>query len=335
MASLSSLLGKLTEANTVEDNLQQGQIYAYTQGTQSSPFHIGIEFRHFTACGTAEIEVWGASGSGSKMCCCGIGLPGNPGAYVKKVVKVNPSSFLCFQTGMSCGNASQICMRGCSEATCMQLCTLDASNNNVCSCICSQGGMAGQNYCMESCSPMCRYMSCNNCATEIGGAGCGIMCNYGTTYNHLAAAYSNDPLSTSVGTDLVCPGGFSCMTFMNCNMCCICYAEAHVQTSAGVFGPNPQVFSHKYQPSTNQPQDNNGFDNYMRAIVGMTKSPIMGAMNQECYNSNSYCGCYEYNGCAVRVPPGIPGYGGVTCAGIRDTAGRGGHGGVKIKFIPN
>lgn len=334
MASLSSLLGKLTESNTVETNLEQGQIFAYTPGTQSSPPHLGHK-HWFNECGTAEIEVWGASGSGSMMCCCGIGLPGNPAAYVKKVVRVNSDSYLCFMPGFSCGNASALCYRGCSNASCMTLCTLNASSNNACSCICAQGGMSGQHYCMESCSPMCKYMGCNNCATQIGGSGCGIICNYGSTYNHLAAAYSENAAATSVGTDLVCPGGFSCLTFLNCNMCCLCYAESHVQTSAGIFGPKAQVFSHRYQPNGAMPGDNNGFDNYMRAIAGITKNPTSGAPYQECYNSSSYCGCYEYNGCAVRVPPGIPGYGGATCSGIRDMGGRGGHGGIKIKFNPN
>jgi hypothetical protein len=326
MATLSTLLGKLSESTSVETNLEQGQVYAYTQGTQSSPFHIGIEFRHFTACGTAEIEVWGASGSGSRMCCCGIGLPGNPGAYSKKVVRVNPSSFLCFQTGMSCGNASTLCMRGCSEATCMTLCTLDANNNNTCSCICAQGGMAGQSYCTESCSVMCRYMSCNNCATQIGSAGCGIICNYGTSYSWIPSAY---------GGDINCSGGFSCLTFLACNSCCICYATAHVTTSAGVFSLRPQQFEYKYEPNGDKSQWNNSVDQYFRSLGAMTKSPVTAMPMSKCYSSNQYCGCYEYQGCNVMVAPGIPGHGGTPCSSVRDHGMRGGHGGVKIKFIPN
>jgi hypothetical protein len=28
--------------------------------------------------------MWGAAGSGAEMCCCGGGIPGNPGGYARK-----------------------------------------------------------------------------------------------------------------------------------------------------------------------------------------------------------------------------------------------------------
>jgi hypothetical protein len=89
------------------------------------------------------------------------------------------------------------------------------------------------------------------------------------------------------------------------------------------------------QPDGSRSQWNNGVDNFFRSLGAMSKSPVTGAPMSKCYGGNHYCGCYEYQGCAVMVAPGIPGYGGVPCAGVRDHAMRGGHGGVKIKFIPN
>ena len=33
--------------------------------------------------GEATIEMWGAGGSGARMCCCGGGIPGNAAGYPK------------------------------------------------------------------------------------------------------------------------------------------------------------------------------------------------------------------------------------------------------------
>ena len=50
--------------------------------------------------------------------------------------------------------------------------------------------------------------------------------------------------------------------------------------------------------------------------------------------SNMYCGCYEMQGCMNYMPTGVPGSAALPCPGVRDHAGRGGMGGVRIKFIP-
>ena len=49
--------------------------------------------------GTAIIEVWGAGGSGARMCCCGDGLTGNAGAYVKKTITVETGDTMTGCTG--------------------------------------------------------------------------------------------------------------------------------------------------------------------------------------------------------------------------------------------
>lgn len=321
MAQLSDLVGRFRTPQLAEQNLEQGKIYVYYTGTHDANF-CNMQCWKAPCSGTVVLEAWGASGSGSRMCCCGIGLPGNPGAYARKTFRVNSNSWVCLYPGNACGNASALCFRGCSVATCLTICSTEMST--PCVCICAQGGMAGLSLCLESCSPVTRYAGCNMCYTQIGSTGCGVICNYGTTFNWQPQAY---------GGDYNCGGGFSCLITLNCNACCGCYFTAAVRTAAGVFGDKQQTFYHKFQPNGNESGWSNGVQSYFLALAGMQHTPTMGQPFYECFMGSQYCGCYEYQGCHVMAPTGVPGYGGYTCAGIRDHAMRGGHGAVKIKFI--
>ena len=79
MATLKSLIRSKDQAlYGDEENLERGEIYSYTPGTDYNNFCQGVCWVA-PANGTAVIEIWGAGGSGAKMCCCGFGLPGNPG----------------------------------------------------------------------------------------------------------------------------------------------------------------------------------------------------------------------------------------------------------------
>ena len=87
MASLKSLLGSRNFTQT-EINLEEGRLYSYTNGTMYSKMCNGFCFRA-PANGTATIDAWGAGGSGARMSCCGFGLPGNAGAYVRKKISMS------------------------------------------------------------------------------------------------------------------------------------------------------------------------------------------------------------------------------------------------------
>lgn len=95
MASLSSLIQtKSAIAQISEENLDKGQVFVFAHGTYTQNFR--CQFCWIAPSnGTATIEIWGAGGSASRMCCCGIGIPGNPGAYAKKTVAITsgPSQF--------------------------------------------------------------------------------------------------------------------------------------------------------------------------------------------------------------------------------------------------
>ena len=100
MATLKGLLIQRNTAVPVEENLEKGYIYSWTPGTDFSNFCNGICWTAPSA-GAALIEIWGAGGSGSRMCCCGDGLPGNAGAYVKKSINVEAGDTVTGCTGMS------------------------------------------------------------------------------------------------------------------------------------------------------------------------------------------------------------------------------------------
>ncbi len=82
MATLQSIIeGRNPAYVGQEENLEVGRLFYFTPASEHSQCH------KFTYCspgnGCLRVEIWGAGGSGAKMCCCGNGLPGNSGAYSK------------------------------------------------------------------------------------------------------------------------------------------------------------------------------------------------------------------------------------------------------------
>ncbi len=173
MASLKSLLGTKQDAfvSVEESNLEKGRIYVYTPGTNYSRMWCGFCF-HPDVAGTAIVEIWGAGGSGAEMCCCGFGLPGNAGAYVKKQISMSPGDYVCGCLGQSCGNSDALCFRGCSEASHARFCI--ASNET---CACAEGGKGGITYCSTNSSFYCCYRANGFCVTRTDNDNCGIICN--------------------------------------------------------------------------------------------------------------------------------------------------------------
>ena len=96
-----------------EENLEQGRIWAYTHGNVRTKM-CGEVCWIAPANGIATVEIWGAGGSGAKMCCCGGGIPGNPGASSKRTICVATGCLITGAIGFSCGNSNDLCFRGCS-----------------------------------------------------------------------------------------------------------------------------------------------------------------------------------------------------------------------------
>ena len=319
MAKLTSLLANRTP-DPVENNLEEGRIYFY------GPAVTYDACRNFCFCapatGTAIIEAVGPGGSAAKMCCCGGGLPGNSGAYVKKeCFTMNANQYICGCTGKACNDADALCFRGCSGPTtiCWQSSTADG-------CMCAEGGLGGCTTCNPNTS-IVRCFRCNNfCWTSCGfdNTECAIICNYGGNRWH-AQGY---------GGDINCPSNIGCVTFYNCNNGHRpCQAVYHVPMPAGFyFSEDGAIIS--YQTGTDNgayASSGGGIVDFLTAINGASRNPDVGPW-QACWRYRYY-GCYNTFGCGHWLPYGAGGPPPQPCPGVRDHGAYGGTGAVRIRFI--
>lgn len=336
MASLSNLLGNRAAPFVEETGLEQGEIFAfyppcYNPGNAAT----GCVCWNSPGTGYAVVEIWGAGGSGGKMCCCGAGIPGNPGAYSKKCICVDGNTWIRGILGMSCSN-DNLCFKGCSSSTCIHICSPNAlltggRGNANCICMCAQGGNGGMTYCNGSSQPACCFSANGYCYSQIAGAGgaCFVVCNVGA-FNP-KCAYGGD-INCHSGS----PGGnnFSCTTFWTCYPC-KCAQNDHVAVPPGIFGTDGglatiqrECYSNMYDGS------GDGGSQLIGALNIMGRSPTVGGhVNTNCWSSGRQCGCYEWAHCLPFLPYGIPGTSGIAPDSVRDYGYRGGHGALRIKFI--
>ena len=318
--TLSELLGDRLGDFIDENNLEEGEIYTFTPAGY-------VNTENFCwiapASGTAFIEIWGASGSGATQCCCGPGIPGNPGSYASKTVTMDAGRYICGFTGQSCCNADSLCFRGCSEATCIQIC-----HNGGCSCLCAEGGAGGVSFCSTSTSPFCCYRNCGMCAT-LTSQYCGIICN--SIFSHGVARHGG------VGSaDCLVNSRFSCTDFRTCNPCC---ERRHIHYVSVA----PRIISKEGTQLMIQPGDCSTNDMSVSAPPRLSmiwQALNAGSMNANtgghayaCWGGNRECQCYQSWGVYPMLPYGVPGIGGNSCDNSRDHGMRGGHGAVRIRFI--
>lgn len=319
MASLKSLLGTKQDSfvSVEESNLEKGRIYVYTQGANYSRLWCGFCF-HPEVSGTATVEIWGAGGSGAEMCCCGFGLPGNSGAYVKKQISMAPGDYICGCTGQSCGNSDDLCFRGCSEPTLVRFCIASAET-----CACSEGGKGGITYCSTNSSFYCCYRANGFCVTRTNNDNCGIICNQ-CDGSWCAQAYG--------GNENKC-GKISCVSAFGCYPSCICMFHHHIPTPPGMGSKEGRMITYTNDDG-NGTQNWSGMGHYHHlANLGSGRFPTGGVPWGSCWDGGVACGCYQNDGCIPQMPIGTGGRGPNPCPGVRDHAIRGGHGGVRIKFV--
>lgn len=325
MANLSSLIENkkgLARARLTlpfnEINLDEGRVYMFSGGDTGV---IGCQFCWKPpGTGTATIEIWGAAGSGSNMCCCGIGLPGNPGAYSKRTINVTTSSFVSGNVGCSTGG-QVLCFRGCASPTMITIC---GGSAGTCSCMCAQGGMSGYAICSTiSGSPRACFAACNFCTTDLS-SGTGIVCNIGSSFTFLPQAF---------GGEYNCGGGFSCLYIGSCDTSAWNCFAANVTLPAGILSTTQQSVCVPYTNGTGSPFGGAGTDNYYTALATLGRSPTQGGIYRKCWASSQYCGCYESQSCVLMLPAAIPGLGSTPCSSVRDGGQRGGTGKVKIRYV--
>jgi hypothetical protein len=321
MASLKNLTATKNNnfPQVTETNVESGQIYNF-QTNNFDGLHAGICF-HPCQSGTAIIEIWGAGGSGAKMCCCGFGTPGNPGAYSRKTVILTCCGYITGSPGIACGNDA-LCFRGCSDATGVTI----YANGSSTGCMCAQGGRGGISYCSTGTDAYCCFTAGGFYTTLGVNGNCGIVCNKCCSGGWCAQAY---------GGDTNCPGGFSCVSFLGASgSSCPCSTHFHMQGPAGYYSKCGVVVSFNSD-------DGNGFANwsgqgrgqYAQALAGASRWPQMGSFFATCWGFSGNCGCYENEGCMNLLPPGFPSAGPHPCPGVRDHASKGGNGAIRIKFI--
>ena len=321
MASLKGLLTVRNPAEMVEDNLETGYIYSWTPGTNYTNFCNGVCWTA-KANGTAIIEIWGAGGSGARMCCCGDGLPGNAGAYVKKTITVEAGDTMTGCTGMPC-YSHPLCHSGCSNAT--GVCWITASNGN--GCMCARGGYGGKTMCTTGPSLYCCFRAQGFCTVRCNNDNCGMVCNW------CDGAWPAE----GYGGDVNCCGQLSCSSFFGCCPHCKCRFQQHVATPAGLFAENGALITfQKESDGTPMSQwSGNQLFQFYAALNLATKSPYQGNPLSYCWRSDRSCGCYPSQGYANYLPVGTGGIGPNPCPEVRDHGIRGGFGGVRIKFIPS
>jgi hypothetical protein len=320
MASLRSLLGtKSNEFVSVEEqNLEKGRIYVYTPGTVfGTSIWCGWCF-HPEVSGVATIEMWGAGGSGAEMCCCGFGLPGNSGAYYKKTISMSPGDYVCGYPGFSCGNADDLCFRGCSDASQMIYCV-----GGQCICACARGGKGGLTICSTDPSYYCCYRANGFCVTKTFNENCGIVCN------QCSGAWC----AISYGGDVNCCGRPSCVSAFGCYPSCICLFIGHIPTPAGMFAREGNMIVYTTENDNDFAQWSGSGHHQALATLGAGRWPTGGTPFATCWGASKACGCYQEDGCNPVMPIGTGGRGPNPCPGVRDHAIRGGHGGVRIKFV--
>lgn len=318
MPSLRSVLLSRAPAK-VEENLETGEIWAYTPGTYYTGFQSGFCWRA-PAAGTAIIESWGAGGSGSRMCCCGYGLPGNAGAYAKKTITVDTSSRVCGCIGFP-WYAHELCFSRCGDPT--GLCWFGASGTN--GCICTQGGRGGTSFCSTTPSAWCCYIANGFCGNRCSGDNCGMICN------HCAGGW----LACAFGGDINCCGKIGCASFFGCYPNCVCYYQYHTPVPAGLIAEDGALVT-SGADSDGTPAGNWSGNQLFAFFTGMnnlTRSPKTGNPIVSCWRSDRSCGCYEMQGCSPYLPIGTGGLPPQPCGDVRDHGIRGGWGAVRIKFI--
>ena len=316
MASLETLLKAKVPAGS-EQNLETGRIYSFAEGntyTKACKCWCWCP----TATGVATIEVWGAGGSGAKMCCCGGGIPGNSGAYAKKEIAMTTSQYMWGCTGFACGNSDALCFRGCSEPS--TVCWTSTSTNG---CMCAKGGKGGVSICSTTPSMYCCFLGNGFCGTNIGPQ-CGMICNQ-CSGQHDAIAY---------GGDVNICGNISCMAFTGCYPSCICQTRSYVAFPPGMIAVCGGVVGFANSNDTSASRwSGMGYGQTVAMLAGAGKTPGSGVPWKACYTSDTSCGCYNANGCQSNVPYGVGGHGPFPCPGVRDHAHRGGMGAIRIKFI--
>lgn len=323
----SLLINKNAPAFADEENLERGRIWMFAETNVRTKMYQCVCWVA-PCCGCVVVEMWGAGGSGSRMACCGGGIPGNAAAYSRKCICVIAGCYITGCLGFSCTGAT-FCNLGCSEPS-----TLCWRGNGTTGCMCTQGGRSGTSYCSTGTSLFCCFYAGGFCGTLIN-SNCGVICNIGLGCTTPANCPILSCCAQGYGGDVNCFGGFSCAGFFGCCPSCVCSQVYWVQGPAGYHGTDGAVL-HFGTENDNEFSNwsGQGHMQYIHALNVASRQPSQGVYaGTNCWSGGRSCGCYEAQGCIPWYPPGFPGMAPSPCTNVCDVATRGGHGAIRIKFI--
>lgn len=344
MASLRNILASRAASSEIADaNLEKGKVYTFNAGHMYNSHPYGYRWQ-VPGEGLAVIEIWGGTGASALGCCCSQGIPGNPGAYVKKCAFFGPNGYVCIgEIGYSCGNADAVCYRGRSSPTTVIICSGEEAccDQFACTCLCAQGGFGGALWCTHSACDICCFMINGYCHTifctapNTLSAACGIICNFAGNQGVTQA------FAFGTGCRLTLKdGGISCATFTSGDPandhCKVLY---HVKTNPGIISEEGvhMTFANDRLNSNTNTASGHAFTPIPNLLGIAGKDPSAGNTYQQGYCAAWHnCGCYQVNGCVNWLPMGVPAPGPLVCStGSRDHGYRGGPGGVRIKWLGN
>ena len=356
MATLGSLLNsrQLLTTGYKETNLEYGRIWGFTPGNFSEYPHCAKWYGCQITCDSSkvvdlEIEIWGAGGRGNAcICCCGGGVGGNPGAYMRITTPMTANGYIWIYGGRSCNSGGNCMCGGNSGSACVTICPGNVpACTYTCACICAQNGYGGRSMCFNSGSLMCCLGANGACITpgydldgNAVGAGCGIVCNLGTGNNWpgettLAKAYIGGA-GTSYFTNVVCcPGDvnrIACMYTGHCNPCCWNCHRQVIHTPPMLYatcGAEMQIL-HSWQDMYTYA--GSPFQSMDHAVQGLDRGPTRGGRPTSCWSGNKMCECYEFTGCQSWWRPAMPSPATFPCNAVRSHGFSGGNSIVRIKY---
>ncbi len=208
-------------------------------------------------------------------------------------------------------------------------------------CLCAQGGQGGRSYCTNEPTPYsCGVGGIRFCGHSWGAvdmcntarSACGMLCN---TFQSRCVYFNWDVYALAFGGDFNCCGIFSCKSYHNCVNNCQCAQQWHLTGAAGKFATEGAVINYSSnQDSPTARTSGSPGVGAMGAIQAASRWPSW-SMLAVCNCAYAGCGCYEDMGCHRNMPAGIPGAGAAVCGDVRDGGYAGGHGAVRIKFVPD
>lgn len=348
------------------NGLEKGEVFSWTPGNtnNSTPFpqrgcgDCKLFCFQSPGYGTAVVEIWGAGGSGPKSACCAFTIPGNPGAYSRKTIRMQPCGFVFGCVGFACGDNGNSCSanlncRGCSCPT--HICWF----TGIRGCegqMCAMGGRGGFSLCQPSNSGYTCFINCQFCGSQPAGFGdgCGLICNYSLCDDPTASSAGPSQMCGSLtemftgncwavgrwmacayGGDVNCCGGFSCVLFGACNACCKCCHIYYVKLPYNMWTEKSSVVE-VHHSNTDADRSMQYISHWFNRAAGLTRSPTNAMPIMYCYTGAVMCGCREALGCISYVGVGVPGFGGSHCSSnVCDHGLRGGSGGVRITWYKN